>query len=221
MAKSILTEPQKSFLRIFAARKDIVNRFYLTGGTCLSEYYLRHRLSEDLDFFSTSEFEATDISNWIGSMRSKLGIASYEYQQSFNRNLFFLSFNSKDVLKVEFTYYPFLQINKPTKKGGICIDSILDIAINKFFTIYQKPRGRDYYDLYLILKKHPHTTLGMRILAQTKFDSTIDLLQLATRFHEVTVHLDDPILLDGGYDKRQVSEFFLQESLNLKKSILK
>ncbi|MDR1696214.1 MAG: nucleotidyl transferase AbiEii/AbiGii toxin family protein [Endomicrobium sp.] len=25
--------------------------FYFSGGTALSEYYLRHRYSEDLDFF--------------------------------------------------------------------------------------------------------------------------------------------------------------------------
>ncbi|MFA5806633.1 MAG: nucleotidyl transferase AbiEii/AbiGii toxin family protein [Melioribacteraceae bacterium] len=26
-------------------------RFYLTGGTCLSRFYFNHRYSEDLDFF--------------------------------------------------------------------------------------------------------------------------------------------------------------------------
>jgi predicted nucleotidyltransferase component of viral defense system len=31
--------------------------FYLTGGTALAAYYLRHRLSEDLDFFAEKEFE--------------------------------------------------------------------------------------------------------------------------------------------------------------------
>lgn len=221
MATSILTEPQSNFLRLFATRKDIVSRFYFTGGTCLSEYYLHHRLSEDLDFFSSDEFDSIDITNWIGSIRTKLGFASFEYQQSFNRNLYFLSYTSQDVLKVEFTYYPFSQILKPKKKEGIYIDSILDIAVNKFFTVYQRPRGRDYFDLYMILLKYPHTTLDMRVFAQTKFDSTIDLLQLATRFHEVSEHLDDPILLNGSYDRQNVAEFFVRESLALKKSILK
>jgi hypothetical protein len=35
--------------------------FYLTGGTALAEFYLQHRLSEDLDFFSEQEVESQAI----------------------------------------------------------------------------------------------------------------------------------------------------------------
>ena len=30
---------------------QITKRFYLTGGTALSEFYLRHRISHDIDLF--------------------------------------------------------------------------------------------------------------------------------------------------------------------------
>ena len=54
---SILSDNQRSILALIAAEKSISDRFYLTGGTALSEFYLQHRLSEDLDFFSEDEFE--------------------------------------------------------------------------------------------------------------------------------------------------------------------
>ena len=49
---SILSENQKKFLKLLSEEKSICAHFYLTGGTALAEFYLHHRLSEDLDFFS-------------------------------------------------------------------------------------------------------------------------------------------------------------------------
>lgn len=43
------------------------------------------------------------------------------------------------------------------------IDSLKDIAVNKLFTIYQNPRGRDFYDIYFILKKQTEWSLEQLI----------------------------------------------------------
>lgn len=48
----ILTALQSNFLREFF---DRTQEFYLTGGTALSAFYLQHRLSEDLDFFTNND----------------------------------------------------------------------------------------------------------------------------------------------------------------------
>jgi hypothetical protein len=37
--------------RAIAALQDVLQGFYLTGGTALDRFYLHHRYSEDLDFF--------------------------------------------------------------------------------------------------------------------------------------------------------------------------
>jgi predicted nucleotidyltransferase component of viral defense system len=53
MAKSsFLSKHQLDFLDFFSKEKRLRERFYFTGGTALSEYYLHHRRSIDLDFFS-------------------------------------------------------------------------------------------------------------------------------------------------------------------------
>ncbi|MDD4310358.1 MAG: nucleotidyl transferase AbiEii/AbiGii toxin family protein, partial [Candidatus Cloacimonetes bacterium] len=37
--------------RAIAELKEVLDGFYLTGGTALDRFYLHHRYSEDLDFF--------------------------------------------------------------------------------------------------------------------------------------------------------------------------
>lgn len=55
MTKTILSDNQNKILEAISNDNAICQIFYLTGGTALAEYYLRHRLSEDLDFFSEKE----------------------------------------------------------------------------------------------------------------------------------------------------------------------
>ena len=57
MEQTVLTATQQKALTIIATDLVVKKHFYLTGGTALSEYYLHHRLSEDLDFFSEQEID--------------------------------------------------------------------------------------------------------------------------------------------------------------------
>jgi len=214
---SILTEQQQLALSLIADTK-LAQHFYFAGGTALSHYYLQHRYSEDLDFFSQEEFDAQDITISIKSLQNKLGFESFDYQNSFNRNLYFLRFKDDHVLKLEFTYYPFQQIEKPKRIDGLLVDSVIDIATNKLFTIAQKPRGRDYFDLFTIIQKYGFTIEDLRMKAKLKFDWHIDPLQLASRLFEVDTHLDDPIII-GEFDKDVVIKFFHTEAEKLKDEI--
>ena len=148
----ILTKTQKRFLELLS-QHSFSQKFYLSGGTALAEFYIPYRLSEDLDFFSEDEVQVDEIITFLSKIKKEIGFKSYEFNTSFNRNLFFLSFPN-ETLKLEFTYYPFPPINTPKKEYGIKIDSIEDIAANKLFTIYQKPRSRDFMDLFMIIKKY-------------------------------------------------------------------
>ncbi|WP_448605353.1 nucleotidyl transferase AbiEii/AbiGii toxin family protein [Thermoflexus hugenholtzii] len=52
--KGLLTPAQKEALILLATLPD-QEHFYLTGGTALAEFYLGHRISFDLDLFTTQE----------------------------------------------------------------------------------------------------------------------------------------------------------------------
>jgi predicted nucleotidyltransferase component of viral defense system len=54
MDLEILESIQKKILSHLNDLPDI-NAFYLTGGTALSAFYLGHRKSNDLDFFTNTE----------------------------------------------------------------------------------------------------------------------------------------------------------------------
>jgi len=218
--KSILSQNQKDILAIISKDKLICDNFYLTGGTALAEFYLHHRLSEDLDFFSENEFEPQGISVFLEKVKNKAKIEKVEYQQSFNRNLFFLDLTDGDKIKMEFTYFPFERIEKKIKIGDLYIDSLLDIAVNKVFTIYQKPRSRDFIDLYFILEKDKNLVLDDLIKkAQIKFDNYIDPIQLGAQYMKARELEDFPKMLIN--IKESIwQDFFITEAKKLSRRII-
>ncbi len=69
---TLLTPFQGEFLKAFS-RTDLNAAFYLTGGTALSAFYLQHRLSEDLDFFTSDPGIFHRVPRVIESLASELG----------------------------------------------------------------------------------------------------------------------------------------------------
>jgi len=221
LKKSVLSKSQKDILAIISRDKTICSNFYLTGGTALAEFYLHHRLSEDLDFFSENEFEPQNVSVFLEKIKKEAKIKKVEFQQSFNRNLFFLDLTNGDKIKTEFTYFPFTRIERKEKMGDLYIDSLLDIAVNKVFTIYQKPRSRDFIDLYFILKEDKNLLLDDLIKrAQIKFDSYLDPLQLGAQYMKARELKDFPKMLVDIEDKIW-QDFFINEAKKLSKQIIK
>ena len=218
MAKEILTALQKKFIALLAGNNQLKNQFYLSGGTALAAYYLHHRYSEDLDFFTTSEVDPMTINVFLKQIKTSLGIKKIDYQLSFNRHLYFLHF-TKGVLKTEFTYFPFEQTTKPALKDGIYIDSLIDIAVNKVFTIYQNPRSRDFIDLFFILREDKTLTLPHLLKnARAKFDSQIDPLQWGTQLMKAQDISDLPRLIRP-LEQKTWREFFIAQAKSQSKNI--
>ncbi|HBH46188.1 MAG: hypothetical protein A2445_05465 [Candidatus Jacksonbacteria bacterium RIFOXYC2_FULL_44_29] len=215
--KVILSENQVKVLEIISQSKDICQNFYLTGGTALAEFYLHHRFSEDLDFFSENEVDPQTIFVFLKSVKEKTGFGKIDAQQSFNRNLFFLHFPN-EVIKTEFTYFPFPRIEKGLSKGNLSIDSLLDIAVNKVFTIYQKPRARDYLDLYFIIQLKGWDIDSLLKKARIKFDWHIDLLQWGSQLLQAEQVKDYPKMIKEVKPK-EWQEFFIKEARKIKKDI--
>jgi len=218
MDKTILNENQKRLLDVIGQNSKLRDFFYLTGGTALAEFYLKHRLSEDLDFFSENEFDVAGPNAFFAKIKPKIGIKKIEYQQSFNRNLYFIDFKNSSV-KAEFTYFPFPAIEKRAKHGHLRVDSVIDIATNKLFTIYQKPRSRDFIDLYCINKVFGFTVADLVKKAKMKFDFHIDPLQLGSQFLKAGILKDYPAMLIDLKDK-DWQGFFENEALKIKEKII-
>ncbi len=212
----VLTQTQAKFLDLLSPSK-LAHNFYLTGGTALVGFYLPYRVSDDLDFFSPKEVDLLSIATFLKSIKNKIGYQEFDINTSFNRNLIFLKFKDS-ILKTEFTYYPFTQIKKPTLFKKIKIDSAIDIAANKLFTIYQKPRSRDFMDLFMLCKKEKITIKELTMMAKIKFDWHIDPIKLGAQFLLCTKLKDYPNLLIDLKEK-DWQNFFLDEAKKLQGSI--
>ncbi len=215
---SILTVRQQLLLHLFSSETNIKKHFYLSGGTALAEYYLNHRFSEDLDFFTEKEIDPMSIQVFIKDIADKAGVKKTDFQQSFNRNLVFLHFED-EVIKTEFTYYPFTQLESPKEIDGMYIDSLIDIAVNKTFTIYQKPRSRDFIDLYFIMKEQIWSFSDLRKKARMKFETHIDPLQMAQQLLEAD-HLEDFPRMIVPLAPKEWRDFWKQEADKLKSEAL-
>ena len=92
MGEETLKDWQKMAIEFVFAQPDAAG-FYLTGGTALSAYYLNHRQSDDLDFFSEHDFSTTTVQRIAGELRTALAAVSLRYSRLHDRRQF--SFRSK------------------------------------------------------------------------------------------------------------------------------
>lgn len=178
---SILTKEQNIILAE-VRKNSFLQQFYFTGGTALSAFYLQHRYSEDLDFFSEKKIDTEMILTFFQDLKKQYG---FEFTSEFQQvvYIFLLKFNNTETLKVDFGYYPYKQLEKPTDINGIKTDSLKDIAVNKFLTITQRTTVKDFVDLYFLLEKFSVWDLiqGVRI----KFGMQLEPFVLASDFLKV------------------------------------
>lgn len=221
MGKDLLTSKQFDFLELTVKEKQITKRFYLTGGSTLSAFYLNHRLSKDLDFFSEKEEVPPKIVEaFLKKISSQLGIVKTERSQFLGLFSYYLIYSDKESLKVDFSYYPFPRIKKGKIYKGLEIASIYDIAVDKLHTLFMKPRDRDYVDLYFILKEKNYPVKKLILDAKAKFDWDIDKLNLAAQFLRVK-DFEEILEMKKPFKRNEMENFFLNEAKKLKKEIFK
>lgn len=150
------SEIQRDILLNLITYPDIEEFFFLTGGTALSVFYLYHRVSNDLDFFTLNSLDLSEIDFWI---RTKWQKDCVKIKESPN----FLSFLIKDT-KVDFVID--LLSNKEGRekvllenKHYLLVDTINNIASNKFCTIVSRIEPKDFIDFYFIQKIFPEMNI--------------------------------------------------------------
>lgn len=222
MGKTILTPTQKVLLGEISHYPPLAKRFYLTGGTALAEFYLQHRFSQDLDFFSEEEFDTTFITIFLSQNKKKIGLNKLDLQKKPNRFIYFLEM-AKETIKVDFAYYPYPRIraDQGKKFNLLRIDSVFDIATNKVFTLLQNPRPRDYIDLFFIFKETRDFTLSSLVsYARNKFDFVLDEKELAKHFLGV-LDLDkaDVPKMIKSFKRKDMEDFFLRLAKSLEGEI--
>jgi predicted nucleotidyltransferase component of viral defense system len=147
---------QREVLLGLVEHPTIRDVFFLTGGTALSVFYLSHRVSDDIDLFSFEPTELAELDFWIkihwGSRCSQL-----------RKSPQFLSMLI-DGVKVDLVIDP-LSFRGPRqrfpfdKQRDLQVDTLYNIASNKFTAVVSRTEPKDFVDLYLILQIFPEYDL--------------------------------------------------------------
>ncbi len=150
----ILTSFQKELLKVIG-RSSLGDNFYLTGGTALAAFYLQHRFSEDLDFFTADPNAIRLVASSLEAVSQQCA-ATLEFSRTFNTFLeCFITSPTGERVKLDFAYdTPYrLQPTELNPTYGIQLDNLLDISANKLAALFDRAAEKDFVDIYFINKE--------------------------------------------------------------------
>lgn len=132
------------------------HEFILAGGTALA-LQIGHRLSEDLDFFTSKPFSTDKLFREITKLKFDPEILQEE------EGTLVIVINKTKVSMMRYDY-PFLE--KLTRFNGIPVAGIVDIASMKIIAISQRGAKRDFIDLYFILQRTPFWKIAENVVGR-------------------------------------------------------
>ncbi len=147
----ILTPLQKRFLEIFAALPD-QGQFYLAGGTALSEYYLGHRLSYDLDIFTGTDGLVQPTSFQIEKVCLEHNLP-IKIMRRFATFVEFLVGDEQNGFRVDLALdSPFRLEPTLLSETGVQVNNYTDLRADKLLAYFGRSEPRDAIDVYFILQ---------------------------------------------------------------------
>lgn len=173
---------QKIIFDEFSKDPKLKKQFYFTGGTALSAIYLHHRESEDLDFFSETDFNDTPVNDFIKFL-AKVTKTRSQFNQVEEVRMYQLVRSKRPLIKLDFNYYPYKRLKKGIKISGVAIDSPYDIAVNKLQTIVSRTQIKDFVDFYFLLKQFSLWDLIYAL--EPKFNMEFDHILIGTAFLKI------------------------------------
>ncbi len=144
------TQLKTDFLKSFF---DIEQRFFLTGGSALGIFYLDHRLSYDLDFFTQDSINWHLLENAVLNIAKQLNAECRTITASPTFYRYELSRQGEsEILDFVLESVPQIDINK-NKFGDIIVDTLKEIMLNKICTLVSRCETKDLIDLYFLKNK--------------------------------------------------------------------
>lgn len=159
---------QKEVLNVFSKEKT---SFALAGGTALELYYLHHRFSVDLDFFS-SKYTNREVNAIVSKLRKNFkGIKLESELQVLGKakvRFYSVPLKGSRQLKIDFIEDVLLDKPKIIKVNSVQVYSAADIYFHKIVAItglvpeedqvgrqliFGRNKARDVFDLYMLSKQ--------------------------------------------------------------------
>lgn len=163
--------------------------FYLVGGTALSLQF-GHRISIDLDLFSTQTF---DNENIIKILQNKFG-DQFKYEGGTAKFGIFCFIND---IKVDIIKYPHPIVFDTLQIDGIRMYDTSDIAGMKIQAIFGRGKKKDFWDIAELLKKYSlEELINFHTQKYPSHQLLISIPQSLTYFDDAE-ESEDPVSLKG------------------------
>lgn len=193
-------------------------KFFLTGGTALSAFYLAHRDSKDLDLFTLGELDLVALENVISQIAKKTGskllikVRSNTYCEIYLENK-----NQKWVQRLDFVKEIPVHFGKIADIDDVKVDSLDNIGSNKILAIFGRLEIKDYVDLYMILKTREFSFAKLFSLAKKKDKGLYEfyfagIIRAAVNFETFPV-------MKVPFDKTEFNKFYLDLSKKLLRKV--
>lgn len=134
--------------RVLAVVFDTEREFYLTGGTCLSRFYVEKRYSDDLDFFTNQSPRYSFAIKNIKQALQKIFQLNVEVESKD-----FTRFKIDGILQVDFVNDISFRYKEPIiNDKNYILDTVENILSNKLTAVMGRDNPKDVFDIYLIWK---------------------------------------------------------------------
>ncbi|MEK6815182.1 MAG: nucleotidyl transferase AbiEii/AbiGii toxin family protein [Nitrospirota bacterium] len=212
MPEAVLSEAAQTLLirlRALLAEKE----FYLAGGSGLA-LELRHRFSDDLDFFRASPFDAERLASLLRRQAERFEPLLVEQDTV----VAFVDGVRVGLFKYEVPLrYPIVD------REGIRLADWRDVLAEKLKTVSQRGSKKDFYDLYEIFTRRLSVPEGVAIF-KARFAGTglnfYHVLRSLTYFEDADGE-PDPRLLDRAYGWEEVKRFFVEHVREFEKEMFR
>lgn len=165
------------------------SQFSLVGGTALSLKY-GHRISVDLDLFSSEPFEFPPI---IEALEKQFG-DDFSYEKKMSKIGIFCYIKN---IKTDIIHFPHAQLHTCETIDGIRLYDTRDIAAMKINAILGRGKKKDFWDIYELLQ---HYSLSeIMDFHKSKYPSQMLLISIpdALTYFVDAEESEEPVSLKG------------------------
>lgn len=220
----IINKAQETILTRFGDIADS-KEFYLTGGTALSLFYLKHRKSNDLDFFTNNPELILPFSYNLEEVLEKINYVT-QRQRGLHSFVELVVTKNKDSTVIHLAQdapYRIEPLKQFPEYPMLNVDSLSDIAANKLLALFGRATLRDFIDVYFLINKKYVDSKEMVSNAKQK-DPGFDLYWLGVALERINTFNDgsaEMLLLLEKVDYSQMLSFFNQWREKITKELMK
>lgn len=178
---------------------EAFDSFNLVGGTALALQF-GHRLSIDLDFFTTEHFdkelakiELDGIGHWVTDGENKISLRG-----------------QLNGVKIDFVTYRYPLLEAISVIEGVRMLSQADISAMKLAAVTNRGAKKDFYDIFFLLRHYSFAQLCNWYQAKFQTNNLFMLLKSLTYFDDAEL-TETPIILADNVSWEMVKHTILLE----------